>query len=147
MRILPVVGRELRAIARRPSAYWVRSGAALLAFIAMAYVAMIGAVGLPTGGQGRSLFNLLALGAFGFCVVAGIRGTSDALSQEKREGTLGLLFLTDLKGHDVVFGKLLSVSVNSLYGILAIAPPLALAFMLGGTSLMQFVMMNQYTSP
>ena len=77
MRILPVVERELRAIARRPTAYWVRSGAALAAFIAMAYVALIGAVGLPTAGIGRSLFNLLSLAAFGYCVVAGIRGTSD----------------------------------------------------------------------
>jgi hypothetical protein len=141
MRILPVVERELRAIARRPSAYWIRSGAALAAFVAMAYVALVGAVGLPTAGIGRSLFNLLSLAAFGYCVVAGIRGTSDALSHEKREGTLGLLFLTDLKGYDVVLGKLLSGSINSVYGVLAVAPALALAFMVGGTSVLQFVMM------
>lgn len=141
MRILPVVSRELRTIARRPSAYYVRSGSALAAFVAMAYVALVGAIGLPTGSQGKTLFGLLSIGAFAYCVVAGIRGTSDALSQEKREGTLGLLFLTDLKGYDVVLGKLLSVSVNSIYGILAIAPPLALAFMLGGTNGLQFIMM------
>ena len=28
--------------------------------------------------------------------------TADALSSEKRNGTLGLLFLTDLKGYDIV---------------------------------------------
>ncbi|HUS36512.1 MAG TPA: hypothetical protein VM680_14265 [Verrucomicrobiae bacterium] len=141
MKLLPVVGRELRAIARRPSAYWVRSGAALAAFVAMGYVALIGAAGLPTANLGRSLFEILSLGAFAYCALAGVRGTSDALSQEKREGTLGLLFLTDLKGYDVVFGKLVSVSINSVYGILAVAPPLALAFMAGGTSALQFVMM------
>jgi hypothetical protein len=141
MRILPVVERELRTIARRPTAYWVRSGAALAAFIAMAYVALIGAVGLPTAGIGRSLFNLLSFAAFAYCIVAGIRGTSDALSQEKREGTLGLLFLTDLKGYDVVLGKLLSGSINSVYGVLAVAPALALAFMVGGTTVLQFTMM------
>src|SRR5262245_12231573 len=134
MKLLPVVGRELRAIARRPSAYWVRSGAALAAFGAMGYVALVAAAGLPTANQGRSLFDLLSLGAFLYCAMAGIRGTSDALSQEKREGTLGLLFLTDLKGYDVVLGKLLSVSINSIYGILAVTPPLALAFMMGETN-------------
>lgn len=141
MKLLPVVGRELRAIARRPSAYWVRSGAALAAFVAMGYVALIGAAGLPTANLGRNLFELLSLGAFAYCALAGVRGTSDALSQEKREGTLGLLFLTDLKGYDVVLGKLVSMSINSIYGILAVAPPLALAFMVGGTSALQFVMM------
>jgi hypothetical protein len=141
MKLLPVVGRELRAIARRPSAYWVRSGAALVAFVAMGYVALINAAGLPTSNLGKSLFDILSLGAFAYCALAGVRGTSDALSQEKREGTLGLLFLTDLKGYDVVFGKLVSVSINSFYGILAVAPPLALAFMVGGTSALQFVMM------
>src|SRR5688500_2157514 len=141
MKLLPVVGRELRAIARRPSAYWVRSGEALAAFVAMGYVALIGAAGLPTENLGRSLFEILSLGAFAYCALAGVRGTSDALSQEKREGTLGLLVLTDLKGYDVVFGKLLSVSINSIYGVLAVAPPLALAFMMGGTSAMQFLMM------
>ena len=28
--------------------------------------------------------------------------TADCLSEEKREGTLGLLFLTDLRGYDIV---------------------------------------------
>jgi ABC-type transport system involved in cytochrome c biogenesis permease component len=141
MKVLPVVGRELRAISRRPSAYWMRSGSALVAFAAVGYVALIGAVGLSTASQGRDLFAILSYGAVAYCLLAGVRGTSDALSQEKREGTLGLLFLTDLKGYDVVLGKLVSVSINSIYGILAVAPPLALAFMLGGTNATQFVMM------
>lgn len=136
-----MVERELRAIARRPSAYWVRSAAALAAFVAMGYVALVGAVGFRPANQGRNLFEILSFGAFAYCLLAGIRGTSDALSQEKREGTLGLLFLTDLKGHDVVFGKLVSVSINSIYGILAVAPLLALAFMMGGTTATQFLMM------
>jgi ABC-type transport system involved in cytochrome c biogenesis permease component len=141
MRILPVVGRELRAIARRPSAYWVRSVAAAATFIVLGYVALMSASGAPTALQGRSLFDLLSLSAFVYCALAGVRGTSDALSQEKREGTLGLLFLTDLKGYDVVLGKLVSVSMTSLYAMLSMAPPLALAFMLGGTSVLQFVLM------
>jgi len=34
--------------------------------------------------------------------------TADTLSGESREGTLGLLFLTDLRSWDVTLGKLAS---------------------------------------
>ncbi len=141
MKLLPVVARELGSIARRPSAYWLRSGAAVAAFIAMGYVALVGSQGTRALDLGRNLFEILSAGAFAYCLVAGIRGTADALSEEKREGTLGLLFLTDLKGYDVVFGKFVSLGINSVYGVLAVVPVLALAMMLGGTSGRQFLMM------
>lgn len=137
-----MVGRELGAIARKPSAYWVRAGAALLAFFTVAYVALVGGGGLSSADQGRNLFVTLSLGTFVFCLVAGIRGTSDALSEEKREGTLGLLFLTDLKGYDVVLGKFVSLSITSFYAILAVVPLLALSLLMGGVSMNQFLMMS-----
>jgi ABC-type transport system involved in multi-copper enzyme maturation permease subunit len=141
MRMLPVVWRELGAIARRRSAYWIRSGVGLAAFLAMVWVTLA-TLRLPLTDQGRSLFQVLGFGGFAFALVAGIRGTSDALSEEKREGTLGLLFLTDLKGYDVVFGKFVSLSINSVYGILALVPLLAFAFILGGISPLQFFLMS-----
>jgi ABC-type transport system involved in multi-copper enzyme maturation permease subunit len=142
MRLLPVVGRELGAMARRPSVHWMRAGVALLAFVAVGYLALIGGTGLSTADQGRSLFELLSKGAFAFCLLAGIRGTSDALSEEKREGTLGLLFLTDLRGHDIVLGKFVSLSITSFYGVLAIVPLLALSLLMGGATGSQFLMMS-----
>jgi len=60
------------------------------------------------------------------------------LSEEKREGTLGLLFLTDLRGYDVVLGKLAATSVNAFYGLLAIFPVLAIPLLLGGVSAGEF---------
>ena len=48
---------------------------------------------------------------------AGLLGTADCVSSEKRDGTLGLLFLTDLKGYDVICGKLAANSVSVLYGL------------------------------
>lgn len=141
MRLLPVVARELGAISRRRSSYWIRTGAAFAAFLAMAYTVLIG-FSSPLLSQGKSLFQVLSFFGFAYCLAAGIRGTSDALSEEKREGTLGLLFLTDLKGYDVVIGKFVSLSINSFYGILAIVPALALAFLLGGVSPTQFLLMS-----
>ena len=37
--------------------------------------------------------------------IAGLVLTADCISQERREGTLGLLFLTDLRGPDVALGN------------------------------------------
>src|SRR5262249_31132580 len=64
--------------------------------------------------------------------------TSDCLSEEKREGTLGLLFLTDLRGYDVVFGKLLASSLRAVFGLLAIFPVIALTLLMGGVSVGEF---------
>jgi hypothetical protein len=74
------------------------------------------------------------LTAFG----AGLFFTSDSLSEEKREGTLGFLFLTDLRGHDVVGGKLLARSLRCFYGLLAIMPVLAITMIMGGVMGGQF---------
>jgi ABC-type transport system involved in multi-copper enzyme maturation permease subunit len=137
--LLAIIERELRVAARRPATYRIR------------FIAVLGALALLfwklhsfTSQQGslsqlgRSLFVTLAVLAFVYCLFAGVRTTSDCLSEEKREGTLGLLFLTDLKGGDVVLGKLTATSLNSLYGLLAIFPALAIPMTLGGVTLLEF---------
>src|SRR5438034_1912167 len=64
---------------------------------------------------------------------------SDCLSEEKRDGTLGLLFLTDLKGYDVVFGKLAATSVNSIYALVAVVPVISLPVQFGGVTAMELL--------
>src|SRR5207249_3162929 len=56
----------------------------------------------------------------------------------KREGTLGLLFLTDLKGYDVILGKLAATSVNGFYCLLAVFPVLAIPLLMGGITSGEF---------
>ena len=80
------------------------------------------------------IFGVLKWIAFVFACAAGVFLTSDCLSEEKREGTLGLLFLTDLRGYDVVLGKLLATSLRTFYSLLAIFPVMALSFVLGGVA-------------
>jgi ABC-type transport system involved in multi-copper enzyme maturation permease subunit len=72
---------------------------------------------------------------------AGVWTTADCLSEEKREGTLGLLFLTDLKGHDVVLGKLAATSVHVFYGLLAVFPVMAIPLLAGGVAVEEFLRM------
>jgi ABC-type transport system involved in multi-copper enzyme maturation permease subunit len=76
-----------------------------------------------------------------YCLFSGVWSTADCLSEEKREGTLGLLFLTDLKGYDVVFGKLVATSLNGFYALLAVVPILALPLLLGGITGGEFARM------
>jgi hypothetical protein len=67
-------------------------------------------------------------------VLSGPIHTSDAIGREKREGTLGLLFLTELRGYDVILGKLVSHSIRSVFAVIGMIPVLALPMMLGGIS-------------
>lgn len=132
MTFLPIVQRELRVAARRRATYWTRLGIALLAtgMGAVIFLVTLGTVSPQQTGQFifRGLAGLLLVYGLGY----GRRATADCLSSEKREGTLGLLFLTDLKGVDVVLGKLTATSLGGFYGLLAVLPVLAVCLLLGG---------------
>ncbi|HEV2208694.1 MAG TPA: ABC transporter permease subunit [Verrucomicrobiae bacterium] len=131
MSVLPIVERELRVASRRPGTYWVRLALALVGLTIAALIFFI-TLGMPASLMGRTIFEWLAGLLLLYGLAYGRRSTADCLSQERREGTLGLLFLTDLKGHDVVLGKLVASSLNGFYGLLAVFPILALPMLLGG---------------
>jgi len=131
MIFLPIVDRELRVAARRKMTYRTRQVSVLVALLLAVWVAiMTGRYGSSTE-VGRELFQSLSIFSFVYCLLAGAR-TADCISNEKLEGTLGLLFLTDLKGYDVVLGKLIATSLNSFYGLLAIFPILSMPMLAGG---------------
>src|SRR5688572_27570601 len=99
MTFLPIVERELRVAARRRSTYWTRAGvaaAALILFGGMVGLSSLQRSGLATQ-LGPILFGIFSWLSFIAVCAAGVFLTSDSLSEEKREGTLGLLFLTDLR--------------------------------------------------
>ncbi len=87
---------------------------------------------------GQQIFHALTGLGLAYCLLSGRRSTADCLSQEKREGTLGLLFLTDLRGYDIVLGKLAANSLRAFYGLLAVVPVLAVPLLLGGISNAEF---------
>jgi ABC-type transport system involved in multi-copper enzyme maturation permease subunit len=130
MTFLPLVTRELRAASRRKSTYRVRRWTALIAMVVSLFFIMVGFSGTRNAGGG--LFAFLTTYALGLASIAGIFLTADCLSEEKREGTLGLLFLTDLKGHDIVLGKFIARSLNALYALFALLPIAAISLLLGG---------------
>src|SRR5437868_2534130 len=113
MTFLPIVARELRVASRRRRTYWSRALMAVATIIVGLLVYSDSHHKAPHE-LGGDLFDMISIVAFIYCLCAGV-STSDCLSEEKRDGTLGLLFLTDLKGYDVVGGKLVATSLNSFY--------------------------------
>jgi ABC-2 family transporter protein len=133
MTFLPIVARELRVASRRWETYWVRCGAALVLLGLGAWYFLV-RPGLAPHELAVGLFWGLTGSVVLYCLLKGVWSTADCLSEEKREGTLGLLFLTDLKGYDVVLGKLAATSLNGLYAVLAAVPILALPLLMGGVA-------------
>jgi hypothetical protein len=138
MVLLPIVERELRRATQRPRTYRVR-------MIAAAAVALFGMITIwdvstwtKSASVGRSLFGAVSGMSYWLCLLTGIFTTSVCLSEEKRQGTLGLLFLTDLSGHDVVLGKLATVSLNCVQTLMGAFPVLAISVILGGVSAGEF---------
>lgn len=133
MTLLPILTRELRGRARSRATYWSRFAVALLGvLICLPETFFAGSFGLAFA-TGRRVFNGVVGAAFllscSACVLA-----ADVISAERREGTLGLLFLTRVKTLDVLLGKLASVGVTSLCALVAFLPVLLVPVMAGGVS-------------
>lgn len=137
MKFLPVVERELRVAARRWGTFWLRTWVAMATIGIAGWLVLMNRDEKPSDVAGY-LFYTITGGAMFYCLLIGLSATADSLSEEKRDGTLGLLFLTDLKGLDVVLGKLVANSVNCFYGLLAIIPVLGLPLLMGGITAGQY---------
>lgn len=69
------------------------------------------------------------------CMFLGVHLTADGLAKEKREGTIGLLFLTNLTPFQILLGKLIAHGLMGFYAILIVVPLLSLVMILGGLRL------------
>jgi ABC-type transport system involved in cytochrome c biogenesis permease component len=132
-RFFPIVGRELRVAARQKSTYWNRVWAAGLGLIVF-FLCGLATMRESAHVLGQALFYSIAALAGMICVLSG-SGVADSISSEKREGTLGLLFLTNLSGFDVVAGKIAAGSLGAVYRLIALLPILAITFLLGGVDM------------
>ena len=137
MTFLPIVARELRVSARRRGTFWLRVSAGLAAITLGTWWFLM------NRGESRErlsvpMFGIMTGSATLYCLLSGLWFTADCLSREKREGTLGLLFLTDLRGYDVVLGKLAASSLGAIYGVLAVVPMLGVPLLIGGVMPSEF---------
>lgn len=130
---LPVAERELRVAARLPRMYRGRLVACVVFAAVSTWIFWYSSTVASLGTMGPQIYAAVAHIALMMCIFSGTV-TADALSSEKRHGTLGLLFLTDLKGRDIVFGKLAATGLLRFYGFLAVIPILAIPVVMGGIS-------------
>lgn len=135
MNFFPIVERELRVASRRPATYWGRLHMAALVMVPTFLMLWEPTGALSVSQRGTMIFGVISTISLYGVVFAAARWTADCISSEKREGTLGFLFLTDLKPRDVLLGKLSANSLGALYGLLAILPVLSIPLMLGGVTI------------
>jgi ABC-type transport system involved in multi-copper enzyme maturation permease subunit len=139
MTFLPIVARELGVAARKRATFWLRVGAAVAGLVVGGACLMMTSVnGMGSATFGSFMFGALAWMSAATALCAGLFLTSDSLSEEKREGTMGLLFLTDLRGYDVASGKFLACSLRGFYALLAVFPILAVTLLMGGVTGTEF---------
>lgn len=137
----PVVERELRVAARYPSTYWSRASAGASGVAVICLVMLTQLTTAPLAMVGQITFRLLGGMAALTVLVSVVHLASAAFAREKREDTLGLLFLTPLRPVDMVLGKLVSTSLSSFYRFLALVPVLAVPLLAGGVTVGSFVLL------
>jgi ABC-type transport system involved in multi-copper enzyme maturation permease subunit len=141
----PLVERELRAGARRPLFYWLRGllalatgfqGYELLNHFAIAppprAALMVMAPPGPTI-TGATVLHQMSWLLFLATLLMGLV-SADSITRERREGTLGLLLLTDLTPGEIVWGKMLSCGLTSFLVLLGALPALMFPVLAGGVT-------------
>lgn len=131
MTALPIIERELRTQARLAFTYGLRVlGAAALLLVWLYYGFN---PDFPPSLGGR-LFGSLNCTLFISIWIAVPLLSADCISRERREGTLGLLFLTPLKAREIILAKGLVHGVRAVTLWLATLPVLVIPFVLGGVT-------------
>jgi len=130
MTLMPILSRELLSRSRSRATYWTRFAVALVGILVCLESIANAPVGSPAR-MGNYVFNAIVFAAFlvscSVCLLA-----ADAISAERREGTLGLLFLTRVNAIDILLGKLSSVGITSLGALAAFLPVLMIPVLAGG---------------
>jgi ABC-type transport system involved in multi-copper enzyme maturation permease subunit len=136
MNVLPVIARELQTEARRSSTYWLRTAAAAALGVVAVWIWL--GDGLQPA-RGAELFGRLHQTLFVLVWVLVPLMTADCISREKRQGTIGLLFLTPLKALDIVLAKGMAHGMRGLTVCLGVLPVLVLPLLMGGVSGLELV--------
>ena len=124
--------RELREGARRPVNHRLRFlSAGVGTLLLWLIVANSDKPADQLGGWLFASLHTLLLGLIALIVPA---LTADCIAREKREGTLGLLFLTPLSAGGIVAGKALAQGLRAFTLWLAVLPILIIPFTLGGVT-------------
>jgi ABC-type transport system involved in multi-copper enzyme maturation permease subunit len=136
----PVILRELRAGSRRWTTYWLRLLAAGAVLAAIAYwLTQPRFASTSPARAGHEIFLLLhGVVLVAIWIIVPML-TADTLSREKREGTLGLLFLTNLSARAIVFAKGAAAGLLALTLWLSAVPIMTVPVLMGGVTSQEII--------
>ncbi len=126
----PVIGRELSRELRRPGLYAER-------FFVAAVGSALGMFSVITGDP--EFHQILFVSAGGFAAWKTLSLTMSVFAEERRNGTLGLLFLAGLSAWEVFLMKLIGGMARVVMHLIGILPFQAFPFLAGGLSAELFV--------
>jgi ABC-type transport system involved in cytochrome c biogenesis permease component len=132
--LLALFNRSVRDDARSKTLLWARAGVAVTVLFAILRVRVVFSMG---GAPGLAFFSSVVWMNFVFICVAGVSYFASSITEEKEEGTLGLLRMTDLSPVAILLGKGTSRLVGGLLLLLVQVPFAMLAVTLGGVRLDQ----------
>lgn len=130
----PVVERELRRALRANKGTKSRFRVALYGVMISALFLWISFVG-GSAGSGGQLHHLLFFAGLYLAIAPPIRISAGLFSEERRNQTLELLFLTGMNSGELFIEKLLGGMLVASADLLALAPAMAMPFLTGGISL------------
>src|SRR5688500_17028932 len=117
--LLALFARSVREDTRSKALFWARVGIAAAVLFAMFRARIfIGAGGAP----GLAFFSSVVWMNFVFVCIAGVSYFASSITEEKEEGTLGLLRMTDLSPVAILLGKSTSRLLGGLLLLLVQVP-------------------------
>ncbi|MCS1408700.1 MAG: hypothetical protein M2R45_01876 [Verrucomicrobia subdivision 3 bacterium] len=136
-----VMMRELMREARSPAASCFRA-LGCLGLLAMLGLVALSPTGIPLGdGSGGRLFLEFNLAVFSLIWVAVPFFSYDAISRERREGTLELLFLAPLGAFEVLAAKGFVHVLRAVVWMLAMLPVMMVPLLVGGVAYLDVLRM------
>lgn len=133
----PILVKEVRQMVRGRDFAWSFAGS-LIASMAIAFFGATDALaGNTTAGRSTFIWLVSCLGVLGLAIIP--MGAFSALRNERVEQTLDLMMLTALSPRRLVIGKLLAQGVRLTTLFAAIAPFVAMSFLLGGVDFVTII--------
>ncbi len=129
--LIPVIERELRSAARQPATQWLRPLSAGVGVIIAAVLLLGPQTGRPPGPE---LFARLHHAAMVMLWILVPLMTADCISRERRDETLGLLFLTPLRSGEVVLAKVLVQGLRAATVGASVWPVVLVPLLMGGVT-------------
>ncbi len=136
--IPPIIERELRVALRRHASGRSRFVTAAVAAGVVVMFMLLGPLMAP-GSWGSALHQLFFYAGLFLAIVPAAQISVGLFSEERRNQTMGLLYLTGIEPGELFFGKLFGGLLVASGDLLALAPFLAVPLLSGGISLNLYV--------